>query len=308
MKKVSLLCLSLLMFGLASLAQPTTMTFIDFENGIPIGWTASSTTNVQSITNVVSRGAKSVRLRNHPTATVALTSPVYNRNAFCNVRLEFDHIPILRNSDGAGQVQISTDGITWRPLTATAGSTPTYDNTYGGGIVGSVNWNGNFVRTSYWPGSNTNIPETDLNSSYWKHEIFYLNSLLGESTTFQVRFYLPATSVANTFAGWYIDDFRLYQSSTAGNTVRVPQLNSVISAPNMYNFPNSANIKVELSVGFLQSAPPLDADSIYVEYILGSSTTIGKTSFVIKHCFGQLCWDYSFCRIRHYYKMESCFK
>lgn len=282
MKRVSLLCLSLLMFGLASLAQPTAITFNDFEAGIPTGWTASSTTNIQAITNVVSRGAKSIRMRNHTTATVTLTSPVYTRNAFCNVRMEFDHIPILRNADGAGQVQVSIDnGATWRPLTATSGSTPTYDNTYGGGIVGSVNWNGNFVRTSYWPGSNTNIPETDLNSSYWKHEIFYLNSLLGESTTFQVRFMLPATTEANTFAGWYVDDFRLYQSSTAGFTVRVPQLNALVTAPNMLNYPNSSDVKVELSVGFLQSAPPAVADSIYVEYMLGSSTTVGRSSLIL---------------------------
>lgn len=282
MKKVSLLCLSLLMFGLASLAQPTTMTFIDFEAGIPTGWTATPSANAQSITNVVSRGTRSMRLRNTSTSSVTLTSPVFTRNTHCNVRLEFDHIPILKNSDGAGQVQVSTNGgATWRPLAATSGSTPTYDNTYGGGIVGSVNWNGNFVRTSYWPGSNTDIPESQLDESYWRHEIFYLNSILGDATNFQIRFMLPATTPANTFAGWYLDDIRLYQSSTAGNTVRVPQLNAMVSTPNMYNFPNSSNIKVEVSIGFLQSAPPTIADSIYVEYMLGASTVIRRSTLAL---------------------------
>ncbi|MFA7081870.1 MAG: GEVED domain-containing protein [Bacteroidales bacterium] len=281
MKRVSLLCLSLLMFGLASLAQPTAITFNDFEAGIPIGWTASSTTNIQAISNIVSRGTKSIRMKNNTTASVTLTSPIYTRNPFCNVRLEFDHIPILKNPEGSGQVEVSVNGGIWRPLTATSGSTPTYDNTYGGGIVGSVNWNGNFVRTSYWSGSNTDIPETQLDNSYWRHEIFYLNSILGEATSFQIRFKLSATTLANTFAGWYIDDFRLYQSSTAGNTVRVPQLNARISSPNMLNYPNSADIKVEIDVGFLQSAPPANADSIFVEYILGSSQTVGRSSLLL---------------------------
>lgn len=280
MKKVSLLCVSLLMFGLCAMSQPTQITFADFESGIPAGWTASN--NVQVVTSLASRGQSSVRLRNNNNSIVTLTSPSFTHTVGCNVRLEFSHIPMLQNQLGAGQVQISTDnGTTWMPLSSTGSPTsPTgYDCSYGGGVGrgANINFNGNFAKIYYWDG-NQDIPEANLDNSYWRHEIFYLQNTLGDAPSYKIRFCLPATTTANTFAGWFIDDFRIYQASAVGNTVRVPQLASLPKYPNIYNYPNCSDAEIVAEIRFLQSSPPTVADSIYLEYILGSSTTTGRTT------------------------------
>ena len=283
MKKLSLLCVSLLMFGFVAKAQPTQIALEGFESGISAGWVASS--NAQIVTSLASRGNQSVRLKSDVTATgsqpTTLTSPLYTRNAGCNVRLEFSHIPMLKNPEGAGQVEISFDnGASWFPLpnSTNATSPNSYDATYGGGA--STSWNGSFVSGNYWGANNT--PETSLNNSYWRHEIFYLNSVFADhangSNSFKIRFKINSCVASSIYAGWFIDDVSICQASTVGNTVRVPQLKSLPEYPSIYNYPNCTDVKIVAQIQFLQSAPPPVADSIYVEYLLGAQSTPSKAT------------------------------
>ena len=48
MKKVGLLCLSFLFWGIAALSQPTLITYEGFENGVPAGWNTNDGANVTS--------------------------------------------------------------------------------------------------------------------------------------------------------------------------------------------------------------------------------------------------------------------
>ncbi|MFA6199693.1 MAG: GEVED domain-containing protein [Bacteroidales bacterium] len=287
MKKLSLLCVSLLMFGLVAKAQPTQIALEGFESGIPTGWVASS--NAQIVTSLASRGNQSVRLKSNVTAPgsqpTTLTSPLYTRNAGCNVRLEFSHIPMLKNPEGAGQVEISFDnGTNWYPLTNSTNVSPnSYDATYGGGA--GTGWLGYFASNNYstdWGTSNT--PETSLNNSYWRHEIFYLNKAFADysnnSNSFKIRFKINSCVANNIYAGWFIDDFNIFQASTAGNTVRVPQLKSLPEYPSIYNYPNCTDVKIVAQIQFLQSAPPPVTDSIYVEYLLGAQFTPSKVTMI----------------------------
>lgn len=278
MKKVGLLCLSFLFWGIAALSQPTLITYEGFENGVPAGWNTNDGANVTSNNVLKNSGSKSIRLKNSSTGAVWLETPNFTRNAGCNVRIEFDHIPMLKNPEGQGVFQYSLDnGQTWLPLTFTGSiSSPTgYDNTYGSGVPG---WPGSFYKTNYWSG-NTNILEANLDSTYWKHEVFYLNSVIGNSTTFKLRFRVNQASAANAFSGWYIDDFRIYQASTPGNIVRIPQIQAGnIIAPKVYTYPNCTDVKIDAIIGFLQSAAPTVADSIYVEYKFGTNPTISRST------------------------------
>src|SRR5574344_420670 len=277
MKKVSLILIGLLTLALFVKAQPTQITSVNFESGIPSGWTVSSSSNEQAISAIASTGTKCARLTNGA-SVVTLTAPVFTRDAGCNVRLEFSHIPMLKNPSGEGSVEISTNnGATWSLLNiAGTASAPTgYDYTYGGGVGSS--WDGYFKKIDYWDG-NTNVPESSLDSSYWKNEIFYLTNALGSATSFQIRFKLAATTVANTFSGWYIDDIRLYQATQVGNTVRVPQLYSLDEYPSIYNYPNCADIPVAAQIRFRQSSASSVADSIYIEYKVGASDSVMRST------------------------------
>ncbi|MBP1645308.1 MAG: hypothetical protein H6Q16_883 [Bacteroidetes bacterium] len=278
MKKVVLLWLSILLWGIAAIAQPSLITYADFESGVPTGWNTNNSTNVTVNSALKNSGARSIRLKNSTSGDVWLETPTLTRNTGCKVRIEFDHIPMLQNPEGQGEFQISiNNGQTWMPITFTGGITsPTgYDPTYGGGIP---SWGGSFFKTNYW-GGNTNILEENLDSTYWRHEVFYLNSIIGEATTFKLRFKIGQASLANTFSGWYIDDFRVYQGSAAGNNVRIPQLQSGnILAPRVYNYPNCTDVRIDAIIGFLQSSAPTVADSIYVEYKFGNNSTISKST------------------------------
>ncbi len=282
MKRVSLLFAGLLMMGLFAFSQPTQMTLVDFENGLPAGWTASNAA-VETVTSVVSRGNASLRIKNTTTAATTFTSPTFTRNAGCNVRLEFSHIPMLQNGEGNGKVEVSfNNGTTWHTLIVSGGATaPTgYDATYGFGASAGHTWSGSFSKIIYWP-TNTNILESNLDSTYWRNEIFYLNNAFANysagSNSFKIRFTVGTTSSAtNIFSGWFLDDIRLYQAVVASNVVRVPQLKS-LNYPNTYIYPNCTDIPIEGQIQFLQSSPPAVADSIYIEYILGSSTTIHRS-------------------------------
>src|SRR5574344_172299 len=267
MKKVSILIVSILLSTLTMLGQsgPVLQTHVDFESGSLNGWTVSS----GAATTTAMHSTGSYCLKMTPSASaVTFTSPTINITAGYGVRLEFSHIPMLDNQHG-GKVQISKNGgQTWTTLDLLGTTYPScYDRSYfPGGITSPtfMGFTGEFYKTRYWTGT-TNIPEDNLDSSYWRNEVFYLSNKLGQNTTsFQIRFILPAG--ATSFSGWYIDDIRLYVGSAAGNEVRVPQIKSYINYPNMTNYPNCSDAQVSFEIKDAQGAMTTVSDSIYIEY------------------------------------------
>ncbi|MBP1629178.1 MAG: hypothetical protein H6Q15_71 [Bacteroidetes bacterium] len=278
MKKLSLFFILCFIFGaFGAIAQPVLLTHVDFESGIPSTWNVSSG-NITQNSVIAGSGTNSCKMK-PATTEITLTSPLFTRTAGCNVRLEFSHIPMIKNlaGIGGGKIEVSTDGVNWNLVTVSGSQTsPTgYDGSYGSGIYP---YQGSFRKVDYWPDNTINVSEANLNKSYWRNEVFYLGVVLGTSTNFQIRFKLPATALADQYSGWYLDDIRVSQAQSSSNTVRVPQFNKESSLfPNILSYPNCQDVKVSANIQFLGSSAPANPDSIYVEYFLGSSNTLGKT-------------------------------
>ena len=284
MKKLYLLFVLLMSFGAFILkAQPIQMTHLNFESGIPTDWVITGTVSSNSV--LASSGSNSCKLK-PSTTQVVLTSPTFTRNSGCNVRLEFSHIPMLKNLTGGvggGKVEVSIDGgNNWNLLSFTGSLTSptTYDANYGGGVYP---FSGSFRKVDYYKDTDplVNIPEANIDHSYWRNEVFYLGNSLGTSTSFKIRFILPATPVADQFTGWYLDDIRLTQAANSANTIRIPQFSSFNSVPNLYYLPNCNDVLVSANIKFLGSSAPTNPDSIYIEYKYNDEVSIRKASMLL---------------------------
>ena len=280
MKKLTLLAVLSLLFVTHfcySQQGPTLLTHADFETGIPAGWTVSSQSNVVSYNNLAATGNKSVRMI--PTSSeVTITSPVFQIPAGCATRLEFSHIPILNNQNG-GRVEVKKPNGTWAALTLQNSANPNcYDPSYGSGIFG---FDGSFKKVSYWSG-NTNVELADLDSTYWRNEIFYLYSTLtATATEVQVRFVIPVSNgAASNFSGWFLDDVRLFVANVAGDEVRVPQIRSVVAAPNIANYPTCSDIAVEMQIRDAGGAMSSAADAVKIEVRQADDNGVEQTIFV----------------------------
>ncbi|MBR5253508.1 MAG: hypothetical protein IKV46_00515 [Bacteroidales bacterium] len=263
------------MFTTLAQQGPTLLTHADFEQGIPAGWTVSSSTNVFATTDIASTGTKSLRMT-PASSEVIITSPEFAITPGCATRLEFSHIPILETQKG-GRVEVKKPNGTWQTLNLNGTQMPScYDASYGSGVT---SFNGNFFKTMYWTGGYS-IPIADLDQSYWRNEIFYLYSTLGgTATTVQFRFILPQTTgAAANYTGWLIDDVRLYVASVPGDEVRVPQLKQIYQLPLLEMFPTCSDAPVRLDIRDAQGAMSTDADAVYVEYLLGDNTTPLQTN------------------------------
>lgn len=254
---------------------PTLLTHVDFEQGIPAGWTVSSSSNVATTTAIASTGNQSLRMT-PASSEVIITSPEFAITPGCATRLEFSHIPILENQKG-GRVEVKKPNGTWQTLSLNGSQMPNcYDPSYGGG---HLQFNGAFFKTLYWTG-NASIPLADLDQSYWKNEIFYLFSTLGgTATSVQIRFILPQTTgTAANFTGWFLDDIRLYVASVPGDEIRVPQLKGTLQYPSLEMFPTCSDVPLRLDVRDAQGAMSPNADAVVVEYLLGDETTPNQVS------------------------------
>ncbi|MEE1225850.1 MAG: GEVED domain-containing protein [Bacteroidales bacterium] len=250
---------------------PTLLTHVDFEQGIPAGWTVSSSSNAATTTAIASTGNQSLRMT-PASSEVIITSPEFAITPGCATRLEFSHIPILENQKG-GRVEVKKPNGTWQALGLNGSQTPNcYDPSYYPGQM--VLFNASFFKTMYWTG-NASVPLADLDQSYWKNEIFYLFSTLGgTATSVQIRFILPQTTgTAANFTGWFLDDIRLYVASTPGDEIRVPQLKGTLQYPSLEMFPTCSDIPLRLDVRDAQGAMSPNADAVVVEYLLGDETT-----------------------------------
>lgn len=272
MKKSSLFAvLTLLFVTQICFAQqgPTLLTHADFESGIPAGWTVSDQNNVVIYNNLSATGNKSVRMIPN-SGEIVITSPVFQIPAGCATRLEFSHIPILNNQSG-GRVEVKKPNGTWATLSLQNSANPNcYDPSYGSGVFG---FDGSFKKVSYWAG-NTNIPVEDLDSTYWRNEIFYLYSTLTASATdVQIRFVVPATSgAAANFSGWFIDDVRLFVANVVGDEVRVPQIRSVVKAPNIENYPTCNDVVVQMQIRDAGGAMASTEDAVKIEFLQTDET------------------------------------
>lgn len=256
---------------------PVLLTHVDFENGIPAGWTVSDQNNVFIYNDLAATGEKSLRMK--PTAgEIMITSPEFTIQPGCATRLEFSHIPILNNQNG-GRVEVLKPNGTWTPLTLQNPVNPScYDPSYGSGASG---FDGSFKKVSYWTG-NSNIDVADLDSTYWRNEVFYLYSTLTSSaTTVKFRFVLPASSgAAANFSGWFIDDVRLYVASVAGDEVRIPQIRSVVKAPNISNYPTCSDVLVQMQIRDAGGAMSTAADAVKIEFKQADDNGVYSTTEV----------------------------
>lgn len=256
---------------------PTLLTHADFEQGIPAGWTVSSSTNVSTTTAIASTGNQSVRMT-PASSEVILTSPVFTITQGTATRLEFSHIPILETQKG-GRVEVKKADGGWQTLTLQGTQMPScYDASYGSGYA---SFQGSFFKTMYWTG-NASVPIADLDQSYWKNEVFYLFSTLGATaTSVQIRFILPQTTgAAANFTGWLIDDVRLYSASVPGDEVRVPQLKQILQSPKMDMYPTCSDVPIRLDVRDAQGAMSTSADAVVVEYFFDDDPTPQQANLI----------------------------
>ncbi len=264
-------CISVFLSMFTALAQgPTLLTHVDFEQGIPAGWTVSSSSSVQTTNAIASTGNQSLRMT-PASSEVIITSPEFTITPGCATRLEFSHIPMLENQKG-GRVEVKKPNGTWQTLSLSGVQTPNcYDASYGGGYL---SFQGSFFKTIYWSG-NASIPLADLDQSYWKNEIFYLFSTLGgTATSVQIRFILPQTTgAAANFTGWFLDDIRLYVANVPGDEMRVPQLKTIYQLPTLDMYPTCSDVPVRLDIRDAQGAMSTDADAVRVEYFLNDDPT-----------------------------------
>lgn len=266
MKKVSLfaILLTFLTGVVFSQSGPAMLTHVDFESGAPTGWTITGATIV---TDVAATGNSSLKIA-PGSSDVTITSPVFNITAGCATRLEFSHIPMLNNQNG-GRVEVKKPDGTWAVLGMSGIQNPNcYDPSYG---AGTTSFAGSFYKVQYWDG-NTPAP---VDNSMWKNEIFYLYNTLGASaTSFQIRFVVPsATGTAAQFAGWFLDDIRIFAAQVPGDEVRVPQIRSIVSAPNMDMFPTCSDIVVKMDIRDAQGAMATTPDAVTIEYMFDGETT-----------------------------------
>lgn len=305
MKKLALLLISSVLSIATLVAQPTLLGHATFESGLPSGWTVNSS-NAAVSNLIASTGSKSMRMQPSSTGEVYLTSPTYTITANSEVRMEFSHIPILKNSDSyAGKLQIKVGNGEWTDLSNGGNSRTSpgdLDVTYGSGDTWSSTFHGfsvyyfwqNYFGTDAISLTDLQTYLTDETSSYydivsWRNAVFYLHHKIETGTSFQVRFVIPqyTTALANSFsAGWFIDDIRFYVASNPGDEVRVPQIAKKLVYPNLLEYPNCADAEVTFDLRDNNGALSTIADSLYVEYYTEGDQTLRTTLFT--HTTGTL--------------------
>ncbi|MCK5857420.1 MAG: T9SS type A sorting domain-containing protein [Bacteroidales bacterium] len=193
------LILGLLFFSVITNAQ--TVKFNEDFESLPISFNTVGTANwdrssTLQVSGIYSDSARIVS----PGDTASLTSTVFGTTGNSFVYLEFDQICKLAWTND-GIVQVSADsGQTWISLTVV--------EYRGFGLFGNI---GNrFTAASYvdWlPASNSAIPQ----NSWWKHEMFEISSLVGNSANVMVRFLLKDASNTGGFGnyGWLIDNVKV---------------------------------------------------------------------------------------------------
>ncbi len=187
--------------------------------------------------------------------------------------LEFMHICKVRaqsciNPPSGGMVKVKRpDQSSWTQLTGSY-----YDTDWGGGSR-DFQLNGFFSDRTYesaWDGGNNSHPA----NTWWKKERFKLSSLLQgvsqQNRKLIICFELPnlINSSVEKYDGWYIDNIAVKASASSMTS---PSL-TMITYPNLMEFPYSRDMKIvaDISTSAIQG---MNADSIYITYLLGHSQT-----------------------------------
>lgn len=262
MKKLSVFIAVVTLLTIVSLkAQVTLNSSWDFEDGLPTGWTSSSSTNVTGETNsdIAINGYGYARIK-HGSADQYLQTALITVPAGQQVRLEFNHIPMTNSSV---RVQLVSESGTATSL----GGSNVYDNKFRPGISSQGT---SFKYTTYYTQGIDISKVSTIKSSMWQHEVFYLTTKLNNATTFYIRFTMP--TAADNGYGWLIDDVKIY--TTASSSASVPRFNSIISCPNTKNYPYCSDAEVEFQLSSQTSTLSNNPDSICLKYYTPGDTNL----------------------------------
>lgn len=282
MKKKSLL-LSFIFLLLAFVANSQIVTKYQqgFEaTGETNGYTVT-TGNATLETNLYTSGSRSLKLPHTWNSEVIVmldTIDLSDNGSYQHVYLEFMHIcdvdPLLSidGQSSVGVVEVRLPGSAdWTVLNGN----DNYDLSWGGGSS-DFTGNNSFSEMSYaiWSGSTPR-------NSWWKLERFKLFSFVNQTTLADrkllIRFRLHARSTgyqAGVDPGaWYLDHIKVTASP---NSMLIPTIN-MVDYPDNQVYPNSrsARVAVDFTTPLAQG---MCADSVYMEYQLGLSAQIVKST------------------------------
>ena len=264
--KRAVISLIMMLISVVSYSQVTLLKHYDFENGLPSGFTTSSTTNVtvEEKDTIAINGKKFARVK-HGSGDQYLQTEAITINAGELVRLEFNHIPFSK-SQCRVQLVFSASGAP----TSLSGNN-VYDNKYAPGLSGQGN---SFKYTQYYTEGIDISKEKNIDSSMWHHEVYYLTNKLNSNTTFYVRFTMP--NATDDGWGWLIDDVKIYTGSVS--SILVPRFNTLVSCPQTFNYPYCSDAELEFELTGQTATLSTVADSLYVLYRTPSQSDYTKVN------------------------------
>ncbi len=270
-KKRVFVGLIMLLLGIVSQAQVTLLQHYDFEDGLPSSFTTSSTSNVtvEESSTIAINGTKFARIK-HASGDQYLQTSAITINAGEQVRLEFNHIPFTKS-----QCRIQLLFAPTGAPTSLSG-TNVYDNKFSPGLSGQGN---SFKYTQYYTEGIDISKATNIDSSMWRHEVYYLTNKLNSNTTFYIRFTMP--NATDNGYGWLIDDVKVY--TTTASSIMVPRFNTLVSCPQTYNYPYCSDAELEFELTGQSSTLSTVADSLYVLYRSINESTYTKVNLQKKN-------------------------
>jgi hypothetical protein len=251
MKNV-LLFLTILSLSVSYSFSQSFHTIEDFDNGSG-GFTSSGNASQQwTLTTDYARSAPNSFLGKVPTTSgysIILESPEYDLTDYDFVYLHFDHICKV-SMDDTIRIEYSEEmnGVwsAWQTL-------PAYSYT---GSASRYMPNMAFNEASYsqW---DANVNSTPNNNTWWKHESFDLQSVVGGANT-KFRFVLKKGPNPTTFTryGWLIDNFELIGEVFEIKAPTVEFINSVTDTITTTG-PFDINAKVKTNTSYPIQQPYL---------------------------------------------------
>lgn len=249
-----------------SRAQITEMYHQGFETNEGVTYNTTGAATVQ--TSIYSGGSRAIKMQHSTSGNTVIeldTIDLSSNSDFSHFTLEFMHIcdvsPTACTSNPlVALIDIKYAGTsTWTPLSQS------YYNTEEGGSS-QFPWTSAFSNVSY-----NEWGDGLANNTKWKHERFdlddYFRGVSVVDRKLQIRMTLKVNdNGGNTNAGWYIDDIVVKASPQAIIKPRI----SMVSFPDFAYFPSSRGAEVSADITTTVSQG-MSADSVYVEYLVGSS-------------------------------------
>ncbi|MDR1005877.1 MAG: GEVED domain-containing protein [Bacteroidales bacterium] len=284
MKKAFLLSAICLMLSTTLLfGQQATRTYLkdsmDFETAsMPYhDWSVTGNYSIEYSIYAPSTGNRSLRLIPSANNPDTLKTAVYGIGQGMFARLEFSHIPMLANYTSGGKILVryrNQSNGSWSYQVLSKGDNTTtnptkYDRAYGLS-VGASDFTDAFYAGCYsadYPLDNPSMNSTF--NSYWKNEIFMVKSDVFGVTADSIQFLFVVPQTINQsylWAGWFLDDIRVYFSPVIGQEVKVPDIKDIIY-PDNYNYPNCSENLIKIKVMDVLSV----VDSVTLFYQIGNN-------------------------------------